>query len=58
MRRESRFGLAEIAIPSADSMILRLTTFHENARSALDCGPAMRDRLEFRAKPPSADGSE
>jgi len=43
-------------IPSADFMILRLTTLHENARSALECGPAMRDRLEFRAKSPSADG--
>jgi len=31
-------------------MGLRPTTLHENARSALDCGPAMRDRLEFRAK--------
>jgi hypothetical protein len=25
-------------IPSADFMILRLTTVHENARSALECG--------------------
>jgi hypothetical protein len=25
-------------IPSADSMILRLATLHENARSALECG--------------------
>jgi hypothetical protein len=25
-------------IPSEDSMILRRTTLHENARSALECG--------------------
>jgi len=37
-------------------MILRLTTLHENARSALECGPAMRDRLGLKAKSPSADG--
>ena len=37
-------------IPSADFMIFRLTTVHENARSALECGPAVRDRLEFQAK--------
>ena len=37
-------------------MSLRRTTLPENARSALECGPAMRDRLEIRAKSPSADG--
>jgi hypothetical protein len=31
-------------------MILWPTTMYENARSALECGPATRDRLGFRTK--------
>jgi len=31
-------------------MMLRLTSVEQGARSALDCGPAVRDRLAFERK--------
>jgi hypothetical protein len=42
---EKRF---QAVIVSEDPIILRLTTLYENARSALECGPPSRARLEFQ----------
>ena len=43
-------------VPSADFMILRLTTAHENARSALECGGSTPP-WHMKCRPPPVDAA-